>query len=89
MYGEMTSSSCCKSKIIFYFLETLISFSGFIIIKIIYINYILFLYCSNIVTYVYISLLALSAAITCAGAALSNAGVEMFDLPIGCTLVRF
>ncbi|GBN15905.1 Exosome complex component RRP43 [Araneus ventricosus] len=30
-----------------------------------------------------------SAAITCAGAALSNAGVEMYDLPIGCSLVHY
>ncbi|KAG8194072.1 hypothetical protein JTE90_003017 [Oedothorax gibbosus] len=31
---------------------------------------------------------AISSAITCAGAALSNAGVEMYDLPIGCSLVH-
>ncbi|XP_015931096.2 uncharacterized protein [Parasteatoda tepidariorum] len=30
---------------------------------------------------------AAGAAITCAGAALSNAGVEMYDLPVGCTLI--
>lgn len=31
--------------------------------------------------------LAISAGIICAGIALSNAGVEMYDLPVGCTLV--
>ncbi|GFV87634.1 exosome complex component RRP43 [Trichonephila clavipes] len=31
---------------------------------------------------------AVSAAITCAGAALSNAGVEMYDLPVGCSLAH-
>ncbi|GFU38230.1 exosome complex component RRP43 [Nephila pilipes] len=31
---------------------------------------------------------AVTAALTCAGAALSNAGVEMYDLPIGCSLVQ-
>ncbi|XP_054706839.1 exosome complex component MTR3-like [Uloborus diversus] len=30
---------------------------------------------------------AISAAVTCAGAALSNAGVEIYDLPVGCNLV--
>lgn len=31
--------------------------------------------------------LAMSVGIICAGIALSNAGVEMYDLPVGCTLV--
>ncbi|GIY41722.1 exosome complex component RRP43 [Caerostris darwini] len=31
---------------------------------------------------------AISAAITCAGAALLNAGVEMYDQPVGCSLVH-